>query len=152
MTIYNPEFFKRDEFFDFEKMNPIFLFMLDKLRKKVGEYVNCIFTLISTNEPHHKHEKNSKHYVNCAADFVIEFNKNIIGMSNSYAVNLLWCAIEKLCFKNNCGIGVYINEKKYLSFHFDYRESHAAWQALSKNESGHWNYEKFSLFNFLDKE
>ena len=144
--MYRPEFFKEDEFYNFEKMNPILVFMLDKIRKKCGEYLDCSFHTLSTNEPHHTHGDNSRHYIDGAADFWIKIKvDDKLGITNQYIANMLYAVVRTLVFINNIGFGVYINSKGYMSFHIDYRDTHGSWMALSKNEKGGWNYETLNL-------
>jgi hypothetical protein len=150
MTIYNPEFFKKTEFYNFDLMNPLFLFAYDLLRAKLGEYIKCAFHNISTNEPHHKHATNSKHYQNSAVDFYITFKSSIIKINNKYIANLVYCALHNLTFTNKCGFGIYINDKGYMSFHFDLREVSAKWMALSKDEKGNWIYTTFDIEKIIN--
>jgi len=143
-TPYYPEFFKTSEFYDFEKMDLLFLFIYDRIRAKFGEFYDCAFDNISTNEPHHKHGANSRHYKNCATDFVIRVRKSAF-TKNINIVDTLLCVINTLKFNHLLGFGVYINQLGIMSIHIDKRVVPERWMALNKNEKGDWIYEDFNI-------
>lgn len=143
--IYKPEYFKNKEFYEVEKIEPILLFILDKTRKKFGEFVKCSFIIISSNEPHHRHYPGSKHYDNKAVDFYVKIKDNSIIKNNQQIMKRIVYILTKLCFWDNVGIGFYINEKGYLSIHLDYREKNGKWFSNEKDSNGNWIYKKLDL-------
>lgn len=146
--IYIPKYFEPKDFFNIETMSPIIVFIVDKTREYLGKHILCGFNIISSNNPADGHSVGSKHYTNEAIDFYVRLSgmqPDKYKYTNKVIAETLVDYLKRSCFWSNIGIGIYVNTKGYMSFHFDFREQHGEWMAVSKNQKGEWNYEEFNL-------
>lgn len=105
-----------------EKMNPVLLLLLDKLRDKVGHIfrINCGY---STDG----HATRSQHYLGNAVDFVI------LGVPFKQAHQLLQEALLELKVEDEVGLGCYPFWNT-SGFHLDVRGERARWGKNSKGK------------------
>jgi uncharacterized protein YcbK (DUF882 family) len=105
-----------------EKMNPVLLLLLDKLRDKVGHIIriNCGY---STDG----HAIKSQHYLGNAVDFVV------VGTLFDQADRLLQEALLELKVEDEVGLGCYPFWNT-PGFHLDIRGERARWGRNAKGE------------------
>ena len=105
-----------------EKMNPVLLLLLDKLRDKVGHVfrINCGYSA-------ERHASKSQHYLGNAVDFVI------VGVPFVQASRLLQDALLELGVADEVGLGCYPFWNT-PGFHIDIRGERARWGRNAKGE------------------
>lgn len=133
--------FKKTDFFNFDKMNPILLTELAHLR----EIVNSPILITSSNNPTQDHLPKSQHYQNNAVDIMFpDWNFKLYGLMQY---------ISQCKFS---GIGVYPNwhlgNKMIGGYHLDVRKSDTIAKWIGVNINGKqqyiaWNEENLKKYN-----